>query len=87
MITILSIDLLYFLSWLKSRFENSRFRTSDLTPIKSKKMAFIEKTPQSSVLSYQHHTLSDFSGTALHLLLIAVAFYTSRDIYYLASWL
>ena len=87
MITIFSIDLLYFLYWLKSRFETSRFQTSDLNPIKSENMAFIKKTPQSSTLSYQRCILFSISEVALHLLLIAVAFCTSRDIYHLALWI
>ena len=70
-------DLLYFLSRLKSRFENSRFQTSDLNPIKSENMTFIKKTPQSSVLSYQRHILFGISEAALHLLLIAVTLRTS----------
>ena len=87
MITIFSADLLYLLSRLKSRFENSRFQTSDFNPIKSENMASTKKTPQSSILSYQHRILFGISGAALRLLLIVVAFCTSRDIYYLASWL
>ena len=87
MITIFYVDLLYFLSRLKSRYENRRFQTPDLNPIKSKNTASIKKTPQSSVLSYQHGILFGISGVALHLLLIVVSFLTSRDIYYLASWL
>ena len=87
MTTIFSINLLSFLSQLKSQFENSRFQTSDLTPIKFENTAFIEKTPQCSILSYQCCILFGISGAALRLLLIAVAFCMSRDIYYLASWL
>jgi len=87
MITIFSIDLLYFLSRLKSQFENSRFQTSDLNPIKSENMAFIKKTPQSFILSYQRRILFGISEAALHLLLIAVAFCMSRDVHHLASWL
>ena len=43
MITIFSIDLLYFLSRLKSQFKNRQFQTSDLNLIKSKNTAFIKK--------------------------------------------
>ena len=84
---IFPTDLLYFLSQLKSQFENSRFQTSDLNPIKSENMAFIKKTPQSSVLSYQRRILFGISEVALHLLLIVVAFSTSRYVHHLASWL
>ena len=85
--TIFPANLLYFLSRLKSRFENSRFQTSDLNPIKSENMAFIKKTPQSSILSYQCRILFGINGVALCLLLIAVAFYMSRGIHLLALWL
>ena len=85
--TIFPADLLYLLSWLKSQSKSSRFQNPDLNPIKSENTAFIKKTPQSSVLSYQRHILSGISGAVLRLLLIAVAFCMSRDIYYLASWL
>ena len=87
MITIFSIDLLYFLSRLKSRFENSWFQTSNLNPTKSKNTASIKRTPQPSVLGYQHRILFGISVVALRLLIIAVAFRTSRDIHHLASWL
>ena len=87
MITIFSVDLLYFLSWLKSRFENSWFQTSNLNPIKSKNTAFIKKTHQSSILSYQCRILFGISEVALCLLLIVVAFCTSRDVHHLGSWL
>jgi len=72
MTTIFSTDLLYILSCLESQFENSRFQTSDLNLIKSKNMAFIKKTLQSSVLSYQRRILFGISEAVLHLLLIAV---------------
>ena len=85
MITIFSVDLFYFLSQLKSQFENSRFQTSDLNLIKSKNMASTKKTPQSFIISYQCRILFGITGATLRLLLIAVAFCTSRDIYYLAS--
>ena len=87
MITILFVTLLCSLFWLESRFENSQFQTSNLNPIKSKNMTFIKKTPQSSVLSHQRRILFSISEVALHLLLIAVAFCTSRDIYHLALWI
>ena len=74
MTTIFSVDLLYLLSRLESRFENSRFQTSDLNPIKSKNMASTKKTPQSSILSYQHCIFFGISGAMLHLILIVVAF-------------
>ena len=80
--TIFPADLLYFLSWLKSRFENSQFQTSDLNPIKSKNMTFIKKTLQSSVLSYQCRILFGISEAVLRLILIAVTLRTSRDIYH-----
>ena len=80
-------DLLYLLSRLKSRSKSSLFQTPNLNPIKSKNMTSIKKTPQSSILSYQCRIFFGISGATLHLLLIAVAFCTSRDIYYLASWL
>ena len=80
--TIFPADLLYFLSRLKSRFENSQFQTSDLNPIKSKNTAFIKKTPQSSILSYQHRIFFDISEAVLRLLLIIVTLRTSRDIYH-----
>jgi len=73
MITIFPADLLYLLSRLKSRFENSQFQTSDFNPIKSKNMTSTKKTPQSFILSYQRRILFAISGAAL-LLLIAVAF-------------
>ena len=44
----------------------------------------LRKTPQSSVLS---RILFGISAVALCLLLIAVAFCTSRDVHHLASWL
>lgn len=87
MITVSYVDLLYFLSRLKSRFKNSRFQTSNLNPIKSENMTFIKKNPQSSVLSYQRCILFGISEVASRLLLIAVIFYTSQDIYHLISWL
>ena len=87
MTTIFCTDLLYLLSQLESRFENNRFQTSNLNPIKFENTASIKKTPQSSILSYQCRILSGISGVALRILLIAVAFYTSQDIYYLTSWL
>ena len=87
MITMFSVNLLSFLSRLKSRFENSRFQTSVLNPIKFENTAFIKKTSQSSVLSYQCCILFGISEVALHLLLIVVAFCMSRDFYHLASWL
>ena len=77
MITIFSVALLYFLSQLKSRIENSQFQTSNLNSIKSENMAFIRKTPQSSILSYQRCILFDISAVVLQLLLIVVAFCTS----------
>ena len=73
-----SADLLYLLSQLKSRFENSRFQTSDFNPIKSENMDSTEKTPQSFVLSYQRRVLFSISGAALHLLLIVVALHVPR---------
>ena len=82
MTTILSVASLYFLFRLKSQFENSRFQTPDLTPIKSKSTAFIEKTPRSSVLSYQRRILFGISEAVLRLILIAVTLRTSRDIYH-----
>ena len=82
MITIFSGYPLYFLSRLKSWFENCWFQTSDPNLIKSKNIAFIKKTPQSSVLSYQCRILSSISEAALCLLLIAVTLHTSRDIYH-----
>ena len=80
--TIFPANLLYFLSWLKSRFENSRFQTSDLNPIKSKNTAFIKKTLQFSILSYQRRILLGISGWRFVFLLIAVTLRTSRDIYH-----
>ena len=80
--TIFPADLLYFLSRLKSQFENSRFQTSDLNPIKFENMAFIKKTPQSSILSYQCCILFGISEAVLRLILIAVTLRTSRDIYH-----
>ena len=50
-------------------------------------MASTKKTPQSSVLSYQRCIFFGIIAAMLHLLLIAVAFCMSQDIYYLASWL
>ena len=47
-------------------------------------MTSIKRTPQPSVLS---RILFDISAVALHLLLIAVAFCTSRDVHHLALWL
>ena len=85
MITTFSVDLLYLLSRLKSRFENSRFYTSDFNPIKSKNTASTEKTSQSCVLSYQCRILFGISGAALRLLLIVATFCTSRDIHHFAS--
>ena len=87
MITTFSVDLLYLLSWLKSRFKNSQFQTSDSNPIKFENMASTKKTPQSFILSYQRRILFGISGVALHLLLIAVAFCTSRDVHHLVPWL
>ena len=87
MLTIFSINLLYLLSRLKSQFENSRFQTSDFNPIKSKNTTFIKKTLQSSVLSYEHRIPFDISEVALRLLLIVVAFCTSRGVHLFASWL
>ena len=87
MTTIFFADLLYLLSRLESRFENSRFQTSHLNLIQSENTASTMKTPQSSILSYQCRIFFDIIGATLRLLLIAVAFCTSRDIYYLASWL
>ena len=84
---ISSADLLYLLSWLESRFENSRFQNSNFNPIKSKSTAFIKKNLQSSTLSDPHCILLGISGVVLRLLLIAVAFCTSRDVHHLASWL
>ena len=80
--TIFFTDLLYFLSWLKSRFENRHFQTSDLNPIKSENTTFIKKTPQSFVLSYQCRILFGISEAALCLLLIAVTLRMSQDIYH-----
>ena len=80
--TMFPADPLYFLFRLKSRFENSRFQTSDLNPIKSKNTAFIKKTLQFSILSYQRRILLGISGVVLHLLLIAVTLHMSRDIYH-----
>ena len=85
--TIFPADLLYFLSRLKSRFENSRFQTSDLNPIKYENTTFIKKTSQSSALSYQCCILFSISQVTLRLLLIVVSFCTSQDIYHLALWL
>ena len=82
MIAIFSADLLYLLFRLKSQFENSQFQTSDLTPIKSENMAFIKKTPQSSVPRYQRRILFGISEVALRFLLIAVILRMSRDIYH-----
>ena len=87
MTTMFSVNLLSFLSRLKSRFENSRFQTSVLNPIKFENTAFIKKTHQSFVLSYQRRILFGIIEVALHLLLIVIAFCTSQDIYHLASWL
>jgi len=70
--TIFPADLLYFLSRLKSQFENSRFQTFDLNPIKSENTAFIKKTPQSPILSYQRRILFGISEATLRFLLIAV---------------
>ena len=84
MITIFSIPLLYFLSRLKSRFENSLFQSSNLNLIKSENTTSIKRTPQPSVLS---RILIGISVVALRLLLIAIDFCTSRDVHHLASWL
>ena len=75
--TIFFTDLLYFLSCLKSRFENSHFKTSDLKPTKYENTAFIKNTPQSFVLSYQRRILFGISEAALRLLLIVVTLHTS----------
>ena len=83
-IIIFSIALLYFLSQPKSRFENIRFQTSNLNPIKSENIASIKRTPQPSILI---HILFGISAVALHLLLIMVALCTSRDVHHLALWL
>ena len=80
--TIFPADLLYFLSRLKSQFENSRFQTFDLNPIKSENTAFIKKTPQSPILSYQRRILFGISEAAFCLLLIVVTLCTSWDIYH-----
>ena len=85
--TIFPADLLYLLSWPKSRSESSRFQAPDLNPIKSENTASTKKTPQSFVLRYQRRILFGISGVTLRFLLIVVAFCTSRYIYYLASWL
>ena len=87
MITILSVAPLYFLFRLKSQFENSRFQTSNLNPIKSENMAFIKRTPQSSILNQQCRILFCISEVALRLLLTGVTFCTSRDVHHVASWL
>ena len=79
--------LLVFLSWLKSRFQNSRSQASNLNPIKSESTAFIKKNLQSSTLSHPHCILLGISEVVLRLLLIAVAFCTSQDIHHFASWL
>ena len=87
MTAIFSIVLLYFSFRLKSQFENSRFQTSNLNPIKSENMAFIKRTPQSSILNHQCRILFCISEVALRLLLTGVTFCTSRDVHHVASWL
>ena len=87
MITIFSVALLCFLFWLKSQFENSRFRLLTLIRLSLKTQPLLREPLQYSILSYQWGILFGISEVVLCLLLIVDAFCMSQDVHHLASWL
>ena len=58
-----------------------------LIQLSLKTWPLLREPPQPSIFSYQCRILFSISAVALHLLLIAVAFCTSRDICHLTLWL